>query len=61
MKSKVITSEELGKWLATFHKYSTVEEYREKLHAVRCIFNAAEDEEFWNEVVDVTVKSLTEK
>lgn len=51
MKTKSFTSKEIGEWIATFHKYNTKEEYRNNLHAVRCIFDAHFDREFWDEVV----------
>ena len=57
-KTKIITSEELGKWIATFHKFSTEEEYRERLHAIRCIFNANENNEFWIEACEYAKTEL---
>ena len=56
--SKNISSEELGEWMAVFYKFSTKEEYSQKLHAVRCIFNAEENKEFWNEVCEVMKKEM---
>lgn len=56
--SKNISSEELGKWLATFYKFDTKEEYQVELHAVRCIFDAGKDTEFWNEVCEVMKKEI---
>lgn len=56
--SKNISSEELGKWMAVFYKFSTKEEYNQKLQAIRCIFNAEEDKEFYNEVCEVMKKEI---
>jgi len=50
MKTKSFTSEKVAKWLVTFYKYSTKEEYHNQLHAIRCMFDADSDPEFWNEV-----------
>lgn len=52
MKTKTITSEELGKWLVTLYKFSNEKEYREQLHALRCVFGAEADKEFWNEACE---------
>ncbi len=52
MKTKSFTSETVAKWLTTFYKYSTKEEYQNQLHAIRCMFDAESDTEFWNEVCE---------
>lgn len=56
MKTKSITSKELGEWLATFYNWSTAEEYKERLHALRCVFE--DDEEFWNEACEYAKKEI---
>lgn len=60
MKTKSFTSEKVAKWLATFYKYDTKEEYQDKLLAIRCMFDADGDPEFWNEVCD-KAKELIDK
>ena len=49
MKTKQISTKELGEWLGTFRNLSTEQEYGNYLHALRCVFDAGGDEEFWNE------------
>ena len=58
MKTKTFTSEEVGRWLATFHKLERVDEYRHSVHVLRCVFEASEDEDFWNEVCEAASKEL---
>ena len=53
MKTKSFTSAEVGEWLAVFSKNSTVEEYRNIVHALRCVFDADGDKEFWNEACGI--------
>ena len=57
-KTKTFTSEQIGTWLATFYMFSTKEEYQNQLHAIRCIFDAENDPEFWNEVCEIAKKEL---
>lgn len=52
MKTKNITSESVAEWLATFYKFDSKEDYRIQLQAIRCMFGADSDPEFWNEVCD---------
>lgn len=40
MKTKSFTSEKVAKWLATFYRYNTKEEYQNQLLAIRCMFDA---------------------
>ena len=56
---KTFTSEQVGKWLAVFYKFSTEEEYKNQLHAIRCIFDANNDKPFWNEVCHEAEKELS--
>lgn len=58
--TKTFTSKEIGEWLATFYEFSTKEEYAQKLHAVRCIFDAENDEKFWDEVCESMKNKLEE-
>lgn len=50
MKTKSFTSEQVAEWVVTFYKFETEEQYQSKLHAIRCMFDADNDKEFWNEV-----------
>lgn len=52
MKTKSFTSQKVGEWLATFYQFDTKEEYQNKLQAVRCMFDANGDPDFWNEVCE---------
>ncbi len=52
MKTKSFTSQQVGEWLATFYQFDTKEEYQNKLQAVRCMFDANGDPDFWNEVCE---------
>lgn len=58
MKTRNFTSEQIGEWMATFYKFSTKEEYQHQLHAIRCIFDADNDTDFWNEVCEIAKKGL---
>ncbi len=60
MKTKTFTSEQVAEWMAIFHKYSTVEEYRTVLHTVRCLFDAENDTKFWDEVCEKAVAKIKE-
>lgn len=60
MKTKSFTSEKVAKWMATFYKFNTKEEYQNILHAIRCMFDADGNPEFWNEVCE-KAKELIEK
>lgn len=46
MKTKTFTTDDVAKWLVTFHEFSTKEEYKIELHTIRCIFGAIEDPYF---------------
>ena len=52
MKTKQFTSQQVGKWMAVFKEYDTPEQYSEHLHVIRCMFDAEDDEEFWDEVCE---------
>ena len=60
MKTKSFTSEKVAEWMATFYKFSTKEEYQNELHAMRCIFDADNDPDFWDEVCQ-KAKELIDK
>lgn len=60
MKTKTFTYGNVAEWLATFYKFDTKEEYQHELHALRCVFDANGDPEFWAEVC-VKAKELIEK
>ena len=52
MKTKTFTTDDVAKWLVTFHEFSTKEEYKIELHTIRCIFGAIEDPFFWEEACE---------
>ena len=58
MKVRSFTSQEIGEWLACFYKYSTKEEYQNKLQAIRCIFDADHDPDFWDEVCETAKANI---
>ena len=60
MKTKSFTSEKVAKCLVTFYKYNTKVEYQNQLHAIRCMFDADSDPEFWDEVCQ-KAKELIDK
>ena len=60
MKTKSFTSEKVAEWMATFYRYNTKEEYKNQLQAIRCMFDADSDQEFWDEVCYI-VKELIDK
>ena len=61
MKSKTFTSEKVAQWMTTFYKFSTKEEYQNQLHAIRCMFDANGDPEFWDEVCEKARELMNEK
>jgi hypothetical protein len=58
MKTRSFTSEQIGEWMATFYQFSTKEEYQNQLHAIRCIFDADNDPDFWDEVCEAAKAKL---
>ena len=44
--------------MATFYQFSTKEEYQNQLHAIRCIFDADNDPDFWDEVCEAAKAKL---
>ncbi len=61
MKAKAFTSQEVGQWMAALQETSTVEEYRTVIHTVRCLFDASNDKDFWNEACEFARKEMVKK
>ena len=61
MKTKSFTSEDVAKWMVTFYTYNSKEEYNSQLNAIRCMFGADNDPEFWNEVCAKVNELLSNK
>ena len=53
MKAMTITSEQLGKWMATFSNYGSREDYQSAIRTIRCICDVNNNKEFYEEACKI--------
>ena len=58
MKEVTITSEQLGKWMATFYKFDNREDYQSAIHTIRCIFDVDNNKEFYEEACKIAKQEI---
>ena len=58
MKQVTITSEQLGKWMATFSNYCSREDYQSAMQTIRCIVDVNNNKEFYEEACKIAKQEI---